>query len=467
MARFFERPFWGHLDDERLILWLDGELPPDAARRVALHLDGCETCRGRFDELNQSLRLVERHRESIRKVKGCAPGDLPRKFELRLEEAVREQEIASFHKKRTFRTSRRVGWAAALSGVCLTFAVAMPGNTARALFHQIWDPVLGRLSTSGKAASKQSTSAAAILPVLPRASLPSRTTPPRTSPIAAPRRPSRAEKEAAEVDARYAIHRVHGCMGEQIDYSEDAKGYMLVRGLVDTDARKQELQQALLGIPWLHAQIRTIEESLREAASSPRPVSSTATSTTIPQGTTNKPDRRKLEIPEGLSRERVLEISRQAIADSSASMKHAWSIRHIVSAYPEERLARLPAESRRKLMSMLMDHATEWRQALAALRENVQPMLKSEFTSPVNIPRNAAASVDNLFAQAEGIDALTRSLFADSDGPSIDPSTAVPAFYFQMSVLEASLAQPRIVSLLFTWGHCGQQPGVCRAEASR
>jgi hypothetical protein len=114
---------------------------PTPRAGVALHLDGCETCRGRFDELNQSVRLVEKHRESIRKVKGCAPGDLPRKFELRLDEAVREQEIASFHRKRTFRTSHRVGWAAALSGVCLTFAVAMAGNTIRALFHQIWDPV--------------------------------------------------------------------------------------------------------------------------------------------------------------------------------------------------------------------------------------------------------------------------------------------------------------------------------------
>jgi hypothetical protein len=264
------------------------------------------------------------------------------------------------------------------------------------------------------------------------------------------------------VDARYALHQVNACMGEQIDYSQDNEGYVLVRGLVDTDARKQELEGALMGIRWLHVRIRTIEESLRETSASPR---AAAAATTIPQATASNPDRRTLEIPNGVSRERVIEISRQAVAHSSVSMRHAWSVRHIVSAYPGERLASLSPESRGKLMSMLMDHATAWRRALATLREDVGPILKSDSTDPGKAPENVA--IDDLFVQAEEIDSLTRSLFADSDGPSIDPSTAVPAFYSKLSVLEVSLARPRIVSLLFTWGHCAQRPDICRVEASR
>jgi hypothetical protein len=148
-------------------------------------------------------------------------------------------------------------------------------------------------------------------------------------------------------------------------------------------------------------------------------------------------------------------------------MQHAWSIRHILSAYPDGRLARLPAESRRKLMSMLLDHATEWQQVLAALRENTRPMLELELARSGNVPKEATGSLDSFFAQAEQIDSLIRSLFADSDGPSLDPDTAVPSFYSKLSGLEFSLAPHRLMSLLFTWGHCGQQPEGCRVQARR
>ncbi len=462
MVSFFKRRFGRHANDERLIMWLDGELALDDADRVALHLDACGVCQRRFEELSQSLRLVEERRELVRKAEGCVP-DLPRKFELRLREAMRERETASANKGRTFRMSRRIVLAAALSGLCLTLAVAMPGDRARALFHQIWDPVLQGLSTSGGGVAKPSGTALPISPVRQPAPVPNHAILPPTAPVVRPSRPSLAEREIAEVDARYALHGVRACMGEQIDYSQDDKGYVLVRGLVDTAARKRELENGLIGIRWLHIRIRTVEESLRAASSSFRSTSHTVTGTPTPPAAASNPERRKLEVPKGMSQERVIEISRQAVASSSLSMRHAWAVRHIAGAYTDERLARLPAESRGKLMSMLMDHAAEWQQALATLRENVSPILKSGLSGS----DKTAVSIDNLFARAEEIDALTRSFFADSDGPSIDPLTASPAFYSKLSTLETALTRPQIMSSLFAWGHCAQRPGVCWVEASR
>ena len=266
------------------------------------------------------------------------------------------------------------------------------------------------------------------------------------------------------MDARYALHRVHACMGEQIDYSHDRDGYVFVQGLVDNTARKEEIEQALAGIHWLHTSIRTIEESLRDAPSATHAVKSIPPPATTARHTA---ERRKLNVPENLGRDRILEISRQAVGESSLSMQHAWSVHHILSAYPEARLARLPAESRGKLVSMLLDHTMEWQRTLAALRQNVRPMLELELAHSIPAAEGPLGSIGSLFVQAEQLDVLIRSLFADSDEPSLDPAAAVSSFYSKLSLLESALAPNRVTSLLFTWGHCGQEPGNCRVEAVR
>ena len=458
MFRFLHRQWRRHVDDERLILWLDGELPPNAARAVALHLDKCDDCRVHFQRLERTLSLVRQYRQPV-------PDALSRNFEILLKDRIdRQRKIARYGEQRTSGISWRAGWAVALAGAGLTLAAAMPSDARKALFQRLLEPMFGHLSAPSEITTKYSRRLAAPAPPPQPAPIATNPRPVRTTPTLRPLRPSASERETAEVDVRYALHRVQACMGEQIDYSHDRDGYVFVQGLVDTAARKEELEQALAGIHWLHTRIRTIEESLHDAPSATHAVTSIPLLTTPAR---HASDLRKLNVPEDLGRDRILEISRQAIAESSLSMQHAWSIRHILSAYSEERLARLPAESRGKLVSMLLDHTTEWQHTLAALRQNVRPMLELELAHSGPAAEDPLGSMESLFAQAEQLDVLTRSLFADSDEPYLDPVTAVSSFYAKLSALESTLTPNRVTSLLFTWGHCGQEAGNCHVEATR
>jgi hypothetical protein len=249
-----------------------------------------------------------------------------------------------------------------------------------------------------------------------------------------PERPSLLERETAEIDARYALHRIRACMGEQIEYTADSSGYVFVRALVDTDARKQELQQALEGIPWLHTRIRTIQESVNEAHARSFRENLSVASPQLSHAT--------LVIPNDVPRDRFLEISRDAVADSALCMQHAWAMRRLWDGYPAARIALLPPESQRELRAMLTDHASEWRQVLASLQNRVAPILNAQRLPPASAPSEPAI---DLFAQAKELDRLTRALFSEYNGPVIDAATAVPAFHSLLVQIEATLDRQKPV----------------------
>lgn len=414
MRKLFTR--WLHPSDKDLILWLDAELSPRRAGQVARHLDRCEKCRCRMDDLDRVQHLFRK--PEVR------PG-FARDFETRLSGMRYEPHAAPSR-------LHRAAWVLLFSGACLGVAAGLPDDAAhlRASALEVWNAVFnpGRIDSPvlGLRVPPPVIATTAAVSVPPRHAV--------TRVAKLPGRPSLLERETAEIDARYALHRVRACMGEQIEYSEDGSGYVSIRALVDTDARKQELQQALEGIPSLHTRIRTVQESMNEvSAGSFREKLSTAT----PQLSHST-----LVIPGNVPRERFLDISRDAVADSGLCMQHAWAMRRLSDGYPQARVALLPPESRRKLTAMLNDHATEWRQVLASLQDRVAPILDAQRLAPASTP---LASANTLFAQAEELDRLTRGLFSEYNGPPIDVAAAVPTLNSLLAQIQATLERQKPV----------------------
>ena len=78
------------------------------------------------------------------------------------------------------------------------------------------------------------------------------------SPVRSPL-PSDSQLDEAELLARLYLSRSNADMGDQIEFVRDS-GSVLVKGLVDNDGRKQELNEALRGIRFLTVRINSVSD---------------------------------------------------------------------------------------------------------------------------------------------------------------------------------------------------------------
>jgi len=81
---------------------------------------------------------------------------------------------------------------------------------------------------------------------------------PAPHPIAVPSSPTREELDEAELQARLALSRMNA-ESEQVEVSRSSKG-VLVKGIVETDARKNSLLAQLRPLPHVTASIFSLEE---------------------------------------------------------------------------------------------------------------------------------------------------------------------------------------------------------------
>ncbi|MGH9938864.1 MAG: anti-sigma factor family protein, partial [Blastocatellia bacterium] len=118
--------------------------------------------------------------------------------------------------------------------------------------------------------------------------IPAATTPsPSIKPV-----PSEAESRNAEVSALYALHRMRADLGEQIEILRDPAGQVVVRGLVETADRKEQLIEALRDLALVATQIQTVEEAQRAASrklfAAQAPAVSTGAADSEPAGAGNR-----------------------------------------------------------------------------------------------------------------------------------------------------------------------------------
>lgn len=273
---------------------------------------------------------------------------------------------------------------------------------------------------------------------------------PAPSPTAAP---SAAALMEAETAALYALHRVQADLGEQIEVLREADRQIVVQGLVETDARKQQLTEALADIALLAVRIQSVEEVVRQAAKQTQPVvvipadesrSESATRRSAFEQTLSQhfavqgESRKNAEL-------KVVEFSNAAMAGTSAMISQAWALRRLSERFAAER--ELPAPARQRVEEMLGHHIAALQERLRLLRGHLGPVL-SVIAGGDDDPAAAALPAPEpdwqgqaltVFRSAEHAHQLAGRLFSSGQGPAEAPAQAARQLLDGVAKLDGAL----------------------------
>lgn len=280
--------------------------------------------------------------------------------------------------------------------------------------------------------------------------------------------PTEAALKEAEVAALYALHRAQADLGEQIEIVRDPAGQparqIVVGGLVETPERREQLAEALRGIPLVAAQLQTVEEATRQAAATTSshaaheaPVSEPVIS--IPSST---PDANAFEqrlaryfserepAPKSQDQRnvdlRVAQLSNEVVSISSAALWEAWALRRLLERFAAEKASALTPAARQRIDEMMANHVARLRTRSRELRERLEPILLAiagekapVVRAPAPLEPTAQAQGLLVFHAVEQVQQMTHRLFA-ATGSAATPEEAAGHLLEALLRLEHALS---------------------------
>jgi anti-sigma factor RsiW len=235
--------------------------------------------------------------------------------------------------------------------------------------------------------------------------LPSLPPPPAPAAPASPVTPA-WDPDRAEIEARFALHRVHACAGEPIEIAH-AGSALTVRGVVDSADRRAEVTQALRGIPHLRLELRSAEEYARRAASPTAPPLDSPEPQAAPPSSAWE-----TRLPPELA-----DVANRAVSLADDALAEAWALRRLAESFPRERVQRLAPDSRSMLETMVRDHASELHRNLAETRALLSSVAPAQAAPAGRSDRfEWPLGVTDLFVAVERERESVRALFANPDG---------------------------------------------------
>jgi hypothetical protein len=127
--------------------------------------------------------------------------------------------------------------------------------------------------------------------------------------------PSPAALDIAELNARVAIHRLHGDEGEQIEIDRTTRS-IDVRGVVDTEARKLEINGTLHALPYVRSSVLSVADQQGIEASSAQ-----KTIVTIASGDANSTLENYLASESQGSKENLFNSASRGLLDASLKVR--------------------------------------------------------------------------------------------------------------------------------------------------
>jgi hypothetical protein len=239
--------------------------------------------------------------------------------------------------------------------------------------------------------------------------------------------PSLRDLADAEVQARVALHSAGADLGEQIDVNNTNGKTVAIAGLVDTPERKQDVIQALKGIPYTQTELKTMDEA--EAVS---PSSDIQNGAIIVALSSEPPLKAQLEehFAEPSSRSEFINIS---LSQTRDAMSMAWALRRLSERYTADLISKLGASSQRDLETLVRDHVNSLEKELHNLNTALRPLLAESSELPENAlstqsgPDSADwhSSVDLAFSDAQRIHDDVAVLLAGSTNENVDTKGVV------------------------------------------
>jgi hypothetical protein len=289
-----------------------------------------------------------------------------------------------------------------------------------------------------------------------------------------PGRPSAAELAAAEFDARYRLHQLRADLEGNLQIESTATG-VLVSGIVDTAARKEELISVLGSIALVSLNIQTIDEATR-ALASPRSVAAPTAEIVTPlaaEGEKNSDDSRRNSL-QRLARhfERqlatsdvarinaaVAQFSNEAVSLCTSALAEAWAMRRLAERYSASDQTTLSPADRRRLDRMIVTHAQRIGAHTRRLQLLLSPIVKelsgNSAQSVSGSDAESASSANDwggrtqaIFNEVRKLDGFTAELLfgskEDASGGSIARSllATFPRLLAHLENVEESLRSP-------------------------
>ncbi len=238
-----------------------------------------------------------------------------------------------------------------------------------------------------------------------------------------------------EVEVLRLLHEVKADQGEQVSVTRTRDGFLRVEGVVDTDARKEEILNALRPITSTRAvwvEVETVAEAWeRQRRLHPEVGSSVVQSQSVNQLTMPaEVDLHRYFASQG---DNADELTRQyamrMITRSRKSMVHVYAMKRVLAQFSVEELARLNADAKTKWLGLVSAHATAYHNELNVIQRELQPVFFAGQTlSQAELGRredltSAIATAQELVVVATENDAVIRYSFTTSNELSAQDSS--------------------------------------------
>lgn len=178
-----------------------------------------------------------------------------------------------------------------------------------------------------------------------------------------------------EIAAHYALHRLGACLDGTVELVP-RPGEVLVRGVVESEQRKAELERALADIPAVKVQLQ-----FADAARMVGDALSIEAGDVITIESRRSPLSQRLREylqanpGAGTPSERAAKLANQAVSHARELRRNAWAVRRLSERFTDvEQLAR-SAPARWLLEMMIQDHASALGAETGALKDLLDPLL--------------------------------------------------------------------------------------------
>jgi len=264
-------------------------------------------------------------------------------------------------------------------------------------------------------------------------------TPPATPkpPIAAPRRVSATTLLDIEVDLLQRLDRVGALLGREASVIRTPDRRIDVRAVVESDARKRELLNALDDphrAAIIELDVRTIADATSRRAASRAP--SPAVRDVGVSGTMALYDDLRRHFGDDKD---VLQFANEMLARSNQALLHAGAVRDLIARFTPTDLSTMTDLARDQWRGLVTEHANGVQRETALLRLSLQPVLFPSrvvdavvHTSPVT----ATEMAEHLFAQVLAHDEAVRAGFAVSSRAASDLDVKRDGFLWSLHAAE-------------------------------
>jgi hypothetical protein len=191
--------------------------------------------------------------------------------------------------------------------------------------------------------------------------------------------PSAVELAEAEVAAESALHQLNADLGEQINITTHA-GHNVIEGVVNDDARKQQLISALQAIPHTRLHIVTIDEAAQQPASSAAAGQPPATSA---KAIVAAPPLLEAQLDAHFpDKDQRIAYVNQTLSLVQLASARAWALNRLADHHPRQEIAALDDDARRQLHVLLSDHVSALREDVSSLQNQLGEILSRSSNTP-------------------------------------------------------------------------------------